>query len=135
MFDFLKSKKQKLMEQGQRADTCAGVLRIQIEFDDSPGYHDKLHTLYSYGYMFGFSDGLLITRKVDKDSDRLGEIAATFIFLFSKERGLKIFDHCLANQSNEPFVRGRLCGGTEATEWRNTRGDVVPMGLVEYLST
>jgi hypothetical protein len=82
--------------------------------------------------MFGFSDGFLTTRNVG-DSERLGDIAATFVYLLGKDGGLKVFDQCMAAQRDELFVRGRICGGQEAIEWRNSRGDLTPNGLILYL--
>jgi hypothetical protein len=137
MFGLFKSAKQKRLEQSaERAEICCSLLRIQMEWDGEDGkteFQARLHTPFAYGYLFGFSDGFLITRKVDDDSERLGDIAATFVFLFGKDRGLKAFDQCMADQSHEQFVRGRLCGGQEALEWRNSHGELTPTGLIHYV--
>jgi hypothetical protein len=136
MFGLFKSAKQKRLEQSaERAEILCSLLRIQMDWDGEDRkaeFQARLHTPYAYGYMFGFSDGFLTTRNVD-DTERLGDIAATFVYLFGKDGGLKAFDQCMADQRDELFLRGRICGGQEAIEWRNSRGKLTPSGLILYL--
>lgn len=134
MFNFFKSSKRKRLEMAvEQVGICVAQVRAQLGFAEEMASRLRLETLFGYGYIFGFADALFIRWGVERDSERLGNVLAVFHALLGVETGGKAFDKCLASQSGEYFVRGRLMGGQEAFDWTKSRGEQVPMGLAQFL--
>ena len=78
---------------------------------------------------------MFIREGVTDDNERLGDIAAVLALVLGQEDGLRAFDQCVANISEEYFVRGRLLGGQEIFNMVKSHGEETPMGLRNYLGT
>jgi hypothetical protein len=53
--------------------------------------------------------------------------------LFGIDKGSKIFDACLRQQTDPEFAAGRKDGATEAVKWLSSDLRWVPAGLTWYL--
>jgi hypothetical protein len=135
MFGWLRDpKKGRLLKHIAIIDRCEGLLRFQLDSPEAVEHPQQLHTLFAYGYIFGFADAVFIKEGVTVDNERLGDIQALFESLFGAKAGSMAMDQCIASISEEMFVRGRLIGGQEIFDLTKSRGEQIPSGLTEYLS-
>jgi hypothetical protein len=130
MFDLFGTKKTRLIKSAALVRKCEDLLNLQIESLYGIDCGSRLHTLFAYGYIFGFADAVFIKERVSGAADRLGHIGALFYSLFGNGAGPKIFDQCMASSQQEEFVRGRLLGGQEIFDSFKSQ---VPSGLRTYL--
>jgi hypothetical protein len=118
-------------------DAAYNVIMTQLDlggaFTDQAA-QQRLLTPRGCGYIFGFADALLLRAGVIDDVAAMAALLATYVGIFAKEQGPKIFHRSLDIQTQADFVAGRKMGGNEAMQWLAAPDKSAPMGLADYLN-
>ena len=112
-----------------------GLLLTQLDlggaFDDEAA-KQRLLAPRGCGYIFGFADALLQRAGVTDEVAAMAALVVTYVRIFGKEQGPKIFRAALDLQTDADFAAGRAQGDNDAL--RFLADNAPPLGLTDYLN-
>lgn len=85
---------------------------------------------YILGYIFGTHDAICQNMVLERDDDMLSAMSFSYEVLFGTDRGRRLLSLSLQNETNDLFMKGRLCGGDETMQFIQTKRP--PLGISKY---
>jgi hypothetical protein len=118
-------------------DAAYSLLTLQLKLggalDDSAA-KQRLFPPHGSGYVFGFADALLQRAGLTDEVATMAALVVTYVRIFGKDQGPKIFRAALDLQSDTNFTAGRIAGANEALQWLAAPEKSAAMGLADYLN-